>query len=201
MVIGQHFQGFRDDLHINQRKDKQEEEERMALLGKDEVFPIAIEAWKNTIGRQEIEETLPSPTRSNVVPALVEILFDLLPALRAARRSCCSGHAPDETPRTVASVGMPVQIPGKPAFKKSTTALSFDKVRRSLDAAAVILAKHDGFFTKQRGSVTLYTPIFERERTRLADFYASRRDKPLPKGDDPKALKSMQTRLVQILCK
>ena len=66
-------------------------EQITALLGTDELIPMALESWKDNVGQHEdVQAGNAFNTNYNPGPDLVEILFDLLPALRAARRSYCS---------------------------------------------------------------------------------------------------------------
>lgn len=63
-----------------------------ALLGSDELTSFALDSWtKNLPEKQAAGETSPplSVTRGDLVPDLIQTLFDLLPALRAAKQTYC----------------------------------------------------------------------------------------------------------------
>lgn len=80
-----------NDVHNSERRrDSQYAEEITALLGTDKLIPTALESWKDRVDQHEYVQAGHCSTNYNPVPGLVEILFDLLPALRAARRTYCS---------------------------------------------------------------------------------------------------------------
>lgn len=60
-----------------------------ALLGTDELMDMALESWNNLLESQFNEETSPTSfqTGDDLIPDLIQILFDLSPVLRAARHT------------------------------------------------------------------------------------------------------------------
>lgn len=62
-----------------------------ALLGSDELMGLALGSWRSLLERQTDNETGPTVSRTggDLIPDLVQILFDLLPALRAAKQTYC----------------------------------------------------------------------------------------------------------------
>lgn len=55
------------------------------------MIDLALEIWTSLLESQANEETSPtgSKTGDDLIPDLIQILFDLLPALRAARYTYC----------------------------------------------------------------------------------------------------------------
>lgn len=62
-------------------------------LGIDELTPMALGSWKDRVDQHECVQAGRASTHYNPVLGLVEVLFDLLAPLRAARRTFCS-HSP-----------------------------------------------------------------------------------------------------------
>lgn len=86
----------------------------IALPGTDELIPMALESWKGSVDQHEYVQAGHVPNY-NPVPGLVEILFDLLPALRATRRTYCFRHAEAESPEdngTSTLLHQPAALPG-----------------------------------------------------------------------------------------
>ena len=89
------------------------------------------------------------------VPDLVEILFDLVPALRAARQTYCirlaesSAHA-----ETMAG--------GLADASTAAAVVSSDNVERKLDVFGETLGKRDQIPTKREKAARLYSRIFRR---------------------------------------
>ena len=79
-----------DGHNTDQAPDSQFAKQVTALLGTDELLPMALESWKDSVDQHEYFQAGHINTNFNPVPGLVEILFDLLPALRAARETYCS---------------------------------------------------------------------------------------------------------------
>lgn len=52
----------------------------------------ALEKREDSVEQDEVVETIPASTNHRPIPSLVEMLFDLLPALRAANRARCVGQ-------------------------------------------------------------------------------------------------------------
>ena len=79
------------DIYNSERyNDGRSAEEITALLGTDELIPMALESWKDSVDQyQYIQAGHDFNTEFNPVPGLVEILFDLLPAVRGTRRMYC----------------------------------------------------------------------------------------------------------------
>ena len=52
---------------------------------------LALESWKNLLERQADNEIGPTSSRTggDLIPDLIQILFDLLPALRVAKQTYC----------------------------------------------------------------------------------------------------------------
>lgn len=86
----------------------------IALLGTDELIPMALESWKDSVDQHEYVQAGHVPNYKPV-PGLVEILFDLLPALRATCRTYCFRPAEAESPEdngTSTLLHQPAALPG-----------------------------------------------------------------------------------------
>lgn len=97
-------------------------------------------------------------TSGAFVPDLVEVLFDLVPALRAARRSYCFRLAENSALAETIAEGQ-----ADTSTAPAGAILSSDSVERKLDAAGEILGKRDKVATKKGKDVGLYSRIFRRE--------------------------------------
>ena len=196
--------------------DSQSAKQITALLGTDELLPMALESWKDSVDQHESLQTgHVFNTNFNPVPGLVEILFDLLPALRAARETYCSRPVQAEiledngtnAPAALRSVGgtlgpdlarrrSPVIIRSisreQPIFEES----SVDSANRRFDKVNDILKKIDKI-AKKDGRHS-YTPKLQSEREALGRFHADRRS---AKGVDNKHLEDLFEKQKQLVRK
>ena len=132
-------------------RDQQRAQATTALLGSDALIGFALESWNNLLERQADDQTSPAVSRTggDLVPDLVQILFDLLPALRAARQTYCIRLAEiSARPETIAE--------GQVDVSTAVVIPSRDSVE----------SKRDKLATKKGKDVRLYSPI------RLAEISA-----------------------------
>ena len=206
-----------DGQNTEQFHDSQPAEQITALLGTDELIPMALESWKDSVDQHEyLQAGRVFNINYNPVPGLVEILFDLLPALRAARRTYCSRPVGAEilednvtiAPAALRSVGRtsspdfarrrsPVIIQSisseQPIFDESyvdSANLKFDQVNdifKKIDKIAKKEGRHP------------YTPRLQSERETLDRFHAERRNRKGVNTKDLKGLFEEQIQLVQKL--
>lgn len=81
----QEFKNLASEAENTERlHDQQRAQAIRALLGSDELMNLVQESWKGLVERQTDGET-----GGDLVPDLIQILFDFLPALRAARQTYC----------------------------------------------------------------------------------------------------------------
>ena len=86
-----------DEFNSQRRQDREMAKEITALLGTDDLISMALKSWKDLVDEFEYDLVTQAHTDYNFVPGLVEVLFDLLPTLRAARRNHSSRLIRDET--------------------------------------------------------------------------------------------------------
>ena len=80
-----------DGYNSERYHDGPSAEQITALLGTDELIPMALESWRDSVAQyQYVQAGHVFNTKYNPVPGLVEILFDLLPAVRGTRSTYCS---------------------------------------------------------------------------------------------------------------
>ena len=166
-----------------------------ALLGSDALMGFALESWKNLLERQADDQTSPTVSRTggDLVPNLIQILFDLLPALRAARQTYCIRLAETSAhPKTIAEGQVDVPTGGVIPPR--------DSVESKLDAVGEILSKRDKLATKKGKDVRLYSPIFRKERERLREFYTSQTSQSSMTNRNTKQLEWKQNELAATLC-
>ena len=196
-------------------RDGQNAEEITAMLGTDELIPMALESWKDSVERYEYTQGHVN-TNYNPVPGLVEVLFDLLPAFRAMRQAYCSGlteaeisgrdviNAPLSHAATVllsAGTGATVIRPSQhlPASAKqpSFDEDSVDVANLKFDHADVILRKLDKIAkNKDRPA---YAPRLHSERKSLDEFHHERKLRKDLNAKDLKAIIANQDRLIETI--
>ncbi len=192
------------DEHNSQRsQDGQMAKEITALLGTDDLISMALESWKDLVDEFEYDQGAQAPQGYDLVPGLVEVLFCLLPALRAARRGHCSRLARDKAHPSKTNVS---------TFNSSTTAVSksFDpqqethederkEVERALEIAAELLARRDKLATKRSKNAEKYAPRFEKERADLRDYFLRRKSGKSMIPEDIKHFEVKEKRLREVL--
>lgn len=140
-----------------------------------------------------------SKTGGDLIPELIQILFDLLPTLRAARQTYRIRLAEARAQSATVMQNQADEITSSSSVKPSS-----DSVERKLEAVDEILSKRDKVATKRGQNVKLYSPVFRKERERLREFYASQSKRSLPKDQDRKQLEwrhnELDTTLGQWLC-
>ena len=133
-----------------------------ALLESDELIDMALNSWRNWLEGQAGNGTSANGYMNSgaFVPDLVEVLFDLVPALRAARRTYCVCLAENGAREETSAEG--------PAADNSTASASATLLRnhmeRKLDAEGEMLGRRDDMITKKGKDVGLYSRIFQRQK-------------------------------------
>jgi hypothetical protein len=181
------------------------QKEVTALLGTDEVVQMAVERWANFLAQQgddQNKERSDDPTKTDMksIAMTIECLFDLLPAIREERRAyflhlewAGTRKAPDVSEQQqTASNGQSAEEENMVQNLEEV-----DRMLRMKDKAVAIQAKYQG---KQ---VKFYSPLFQKERERLADFYSARSGEDVRSmtPEEEKNLRQRQTQLAEILGK
>lgn len=220
-LLEQELNKLSNDGHNSERiRDSQSAEQITALLGTDELIPMALESWKDSVDQYEyVQAGHVFNTHYNPVPRLVEILFDLLPALRATRRTYCSRLAEAGTledngsdpllhqPAASRSVGR--TIGSDLATRRSPTASqSFSSGETIFDESYVVSAnlkfeKVNDIFKKldkiaKREGRSSYTSRLQSERESLERLHADRRSR---RGVEAKAMGDMSEKQRQLVKK
>ena len=176
-----------DGHNSEQRRDSENAEQVTALLGTDELIVMALESWKDSVDQHQAGR---ASTNYNPVPGLVEILFDLLPSLRAARRTYCSrlaepeifgdnrANAPPRQPAALASVGRGSSLNRSISNEQPTFDESYlDSANSRLDQASDILKRLDRMHDK-RAKIkdrAAFTARFRSERESLDYIHLNRK--------------------------
>ena len=150
-----------------------------ALLGTNDLISMALESWKDLVDELEYDPVALAPKGYDLVPDLVELLFCLLPALRAARRGHCSRLARDKAHPSKSNVPIfnspNTTVWGSIDAQQDTHAAERKEVERVLDIAAELLAKRDKLATKRSKNAERFAPGFEKERDDLREYFQQRR--------------------------
>ncbi|KAM0794696.1 hypothetical protein BDR22DRAFT_894850 [Usnea florida] len=194
-------------------RNGQNAEEITALLGTDELIPMALESWKDSVDRYTQGHV---STDYNPVPDVVELLFDLLPAFRAMRQAYCSGltnsvegvvNAPLSHAATVllsagtgatvirASQHLPISTHFTSTKEPSFDEDSVDVANSKFDQADRILRKLDKS-AKSKG-ITAYAPRFHSERNSLHEFHLDRKRRKDLDAKDIKAISAKQHQIIE----
>lgn len=190
-----------------------------SLLGTDELVQIAVRKWAIFLSRQRDEKEQPKTqdtttdikmsgpgpikpdfeVRIEEVPEndfgsisrIVESLFDLLPAIRAERRSYCLLLEQLEAGKIDDS-----QSVSAPSAAESTIEDDWHRIEG-------FIKKRDERATRQGRHVKLYEPVFKKEKERLAEYRATRTasSKSSMKAADLKAFQEKQEQISNVLCK
>ena len=171
-----------------------------ALLGTDDLISMALESWKDLVDEFEYDQIAQAPKGYDFVPGLVEVLYCLLPALKAARRGHCLRLTRDKAQPSRINI---------PTFSSPTTAVSRSlgqhqetheddrkEVERIFEIAAELLAKRDKLATKKSKSAEKYAPWFERERVQLQAYILQQRSGT---SMDPEIMRNKERRLREVL--
>ena len=166
-----------------------------ALLGTDDLISMALKSWKDLVDEFEYDQVALAPKAYEFVPGLVEVLFCLLPALRAARRDHCLRLTRDKAHPSRTNV---------PTFNSPTTAVSRSLVphqetseddrkeaERVFEIAAELLAKRDKLATKKSKRAEKYAPWFEKERIELRAYFLQQKS---GKSMDPEFMKNCEVK-------
>lgn len=205
-----------DGQNLEQRRWRRSVEQIKALLGTGELLPVALECWKDSVDQHESVQADRAKTNYNPVPGLVEILFDLVPALRAARRTHCAeaellgddgAYAPPVQPAAVHSIGgtlSPTLSPQRSTiYTESTTheQRTFDEsyvdlANLKFDQANEILKELDEA-ARTTGSAA-YATMLQTEKESMDRFHLDRKRR---KDADPKDLEAMLRKQIQLVDK
>ena len=177
-------------LKSNQKRlsDEDRAQAITALLGCDELMDLALESWKNLLDRQGDGESASERRILDIrlIPGFVQALFELIPALRAARESYCFDRAESET-----------RLSKAPATTESLA----EAIKSQLDAVGEILSKRDQVAGTAGKNVKLHAPVFQKQSERLQEYYASHSRQSSSVDPEAKKIGMKQTELAAILCK
>ena len=166
-----------------------------ALLGTDDLISMALKSWKDLVDEFEYDQVAQTPKGYDFVPGLVEALFCLLPALRAARRDHSFRLTRDKAhpSRTnVSASNSPTAAVSRSLDPRQDTYEGERKeVERILEITAELLAKRDKLAMKRSKNAEKYAPGFEGERTELGVYFLRRKSgKPM----DPEFIKDCEVK-------
>lgn len=191
--------------HSTEQLIEQLQKKITGLLGTDEVVHIAVRRWANLLlhqGRDQNLERNPDPTKIDIksIAMTIEYLFDLLPAIREERRAYFL-YLEWAEKRKAADISQQQQT----AFNGQST--EEDSMVQNLEEVDRILKMKDKSAASQANlqgkRVKLYSPLFQKERERLADFYSARSDEDVRSmtPEEEKKFRQKQAQLAEILGK
>lgn len=192
-----------DELNSERSQDRQMAKEITALLGTDDLISMALESWKDLVEEFEYDQVAQAPRGHDFVPGLVELLFGLLPPLRAARRDHCLRLARDKAHPSMTNVS--VYDSANTAVSKSfnpqqeTREDERKEIERNLQLVAELLAKRDKLATKRSKKAEKYAPWFEKERVDLRAYFLERRSGKSMHPEDLKDFEFKAKRLRDVL--
>ncbi|KAI9714127.1 MAG: hypothetical protein M1828_001217, partial [Chrysothrix sp. TS-e1954] len=143
---------YQSDSDIRSRVD-----EIMLLLGDVELCALCLNRWEEVL--LDDEEGCGAPPLSKA-SSIIEILFDLLPAVSSARRCYCL-HLEDR------------QRAARVATLQAKEARQHSSLYESIHIAMRIVSNHDLLASEQSNATHAHVPVFRKERERLEEFYAS----------------------------
>jgi len=188
------------DLFIEQLQT-----EITALLGTDEVVQMAVGRWASLLvqqGEDQNQERNSDPTKTDMksIAMTIECLFDLLPAIREERRAYFL-YLEWAEKRKAVGVGQQQQTASNRQHTEEDNMVQnleeVDRILKIKDKAASSQAKSQG------KRVKIYSPLFQKERERLADFYSalSNEDVRSMTPEEEKRFRQRQAQLTEILGK
>ena len=193
------------ELNSQRSQDRQLAREITALLGTDDLISMALESWKDLVDEFEYDQVAQAPKNYDLVPGLVEVLFCLLPALRAARRGHCSRLARDKAHPSKSNVSIfnspSTTVSRSYDTQQDTHADERKGVERILEIAAELLAKRDKLATKRSKNAAKYAPGFETERGDLRDYILRRRGGKSMDLENMKRFEIREKQLREVLCR
>lgn len=166
-----------------------------ALLGTDDLISMALKSWKDLVDEFEYDQVAQAPKGYDFVPGLVEALFGLLPALRAARRDHCLRLTRDKA--NPSRTNVPTSDPPTAAVSRSldphqdTYEGESKEVEQILEIAAELLAKRDKLATRRSKNAEKYAPVFGRERTELRAYFLQQKS---GKSMDPEFVRNCEVK-------
>jgi hypothetical protein len=167
-----------------------------SILGTDELVETALEEWARYMEEKNLKEEhgepgddwehftehrlMRGPTGScklndeddttrefNIISRTIEILFDLLPALRAEKRQFAYEMRGIETAKIALNDTAPIALESK--ISDDTASVIDD----DLDKIETFIKKRDERATRQGRRPTLFEPAFRKQRERLAELQVS----------------------------
>ena len=166
---------------------------------------MALESWKDLVDEFEYDQVAQAPKNYDLVPGLVEVLFCLLPALRAARRGHCSRLARDKAHPSKSNVSIfnspSTTVSRSYDTQQDTHADERKGVERILEIAAELLAKRDKLATKRSKNAAKYAPDFENEWGDLRDYILRRRSGKSMDLENMKRFEIREKQLREVLCR
>lgn len=173
-----------DDCNSERHRDSQFVEQITALLGTDELIPMALKNWKDSMGQLEfVQASHDVDTNYNPTPDLVEVLFDLLPSIRAMRRTYCSRSVETENLEDNGTTAL-VHQPADLRSVGNTTTQTFNGEEPIFDESYVVSAnlkfeKVDVIFQKldrtTKSERSSYISRLQSEKDGLDRFHDDRR--------------------------
>ena len=174
-----------------------------ALLGTDDLISMALESWKDLVDEFEYDQVAQALQGYDLVPGLVEVLFCLLSALRAARRGHCSRLARDKahsSKTNVSTFNSPnTAVPRSFDPQQETHADERGGVERVLEIAAELLANRDKLATKRSKNAEKYAPDFENEKLDLRDYLLLRRSGKSTDSEEIEQFEVKEVKLREVL--
>jgi hypothetical protein len=142
----------------------------------------------------EKEEVKPDAVK--FLRRIIELLFDLLPAIRSVRRARLLEIESNETPLVLGGTQMSESGITKKLNCDEQLDLTIEKI-----GELETLLKNDESWAKENGQqVKIYTPILSKERERLEEYKQARKRRKGTSLDDDKVLSAI-TKLYQQLSK
>lgn len=176
------------------------------MLGTDELVESALEQWANFLQRHNTESSdqstaLPpadlqhdeveAETDYRSISQIIEILFDLLPAIRAERRAHC--------------VRIETKGSAQDSDRLSTSGISQTQstIEDDMHKIEDFIRRRDQRAIKQGRRVTMFEPVFRKERERLEELRLAKvtSSKGVEVTRDVQALRDKKEQLSKILCK
>lgn len=135
------------------------------FLGTDEMFPIALKKWQNSL--QGLEEADSLAEDVQFIGEVVETLFDLLPSVRSMRREYLLFLEASE--KRAKEVEVVKSDPA--AVLVDAEKLIFDNLEAAKKIESALQERENKVSTSKQGkSVQLFSPMFRKERERLEEL-------------------------------
>ncbi|MCJ1390643.1 hypothetical protein MMC18_003504 [Xylographa bjoerkii] len=173
-----------------QKLYKNESEKITILLGADETIGVALEYWRSHVDRHtEAGYGAQDQQRMTIrtVPRIVESIFDLLPAMMAARQICCLRA--EELRNAKASK----------QDNSRTLHLTDTSFEEQCDTLNDALLRRDSDAKKQGKRVKIISPVFQKDRERRAELYESYMNSKGQGGPEAQAMHQKQQEMCDAL--